>query len=71
MLINGFCVIGFPLFMTDLFLASVKMIQTSQLYTVGGYGLSDGLNGGIFAIIAFSFVLYIPEMLKKHKIFLK
>lgn len=65
-LINGFCLIGFPLFMTDLFLAIVKMIQTSQVYSVGGNGLSDGLNGGVLAIIAFSFVLYIPELLKKH-----
>ncbi len=43
--INTFALIGFPLFMTDVFLCVFKMIQTSQPFIVGGAGLRDGLNG--------------------------
>jgi len=67
-LISSFSLIGFPLFITDVLIAVMKMVQTSHIYTVGGGGLSDGLNGGILAIVVFSFILFIPELLKNHKI---
>lgn len=66
--INSFALIGFPLFITDVFLCVFKMIQTSQPFIVGGAGLRDGLNGGILSILIFSLIIYIPELLKKRNV---